>query len=83
MRILFLALIAIATMPLAQAGGGSLGVDHRIGFDESGIWKRSNQNLVQYLTLVTIIGGALWEDGETRLGRTFWRSLDLGIRGAG
>jgi undecaprenyl-diphosphatase len=48
-------------MPLAQAGGGSLGIDHRIGFDESGIWKRSNQNLVQYLTLVTIIGGALWE----------------------
>jgi undecaprenyl-diphosphatase len=76
LRILFLAFIAIATMPLAQAGGGPLGIDHRIGFDESGIWKRSNQNLVQHLTLITIVGGSLWEGGETRLGRTFWRSLD-------
>ena len=55
MRILFLAFIAIATMPLAQARGGPLGIDHRIGFD--GVWKRSNQDLVQSRTLVTIVGG--------------------------
>ena len=76
MRVLFLAFIAFATMPLAQAGGGPLGIHHHIGFDESGVCKRSSQDLVQYPRLVTIVDGALWEGGETRAGRTFWRSLD-------
>ena len=43
MRVLFLAFIAFATMPLAQAGGGPLGIHHHIGFDESGVCKRSSR----------------------------------------
>jgi len=43
MRVLFLAFIAFATMPLAQARAGPLGIHHRIGFDESGVCKRSSR----------------------------------------
>src|SRR5207247_1718512 len=31
---------------------------------------------VEYGTLAVVIGGALWEGGETRLGRTYWKTLD-------
>jgi undecaprenyl-diphosphatase len=60
----------------AQAGGGPLGIDHRLCHDNSGIWKRSNQIFLEYGTLAVMIGGALCEGGETRLGRTYWKTLD-------
>ena len=65
----------------AQAAGGPLGIDHRIGYDNSGIWKRSNQLALEDLTAATVIGGALWEGAQTRLGKTFWQSLDASILG--
>jgi len=64
---------------LAHAAGGPLGIDHRIGFDQSGIWSRHDQLLLQDLTLATVVGGALWEGGKTRLGRTYWQALDSSI----
>jgi len=60
----------------AWAGGGPLGIDHRIGYDNSGIWARNNQNALIYLMLAGEFGGALWEGGEDRLGRTLWQSID-------
>ena len=63
---------------LAFAGsacaGGPLGIDHRLNFDDSGIWKRSNQTAVEKLSALTVIGGALYEGSDTRLGRTFWKA---------
>ena len=32
---------------LVHAGGGPLGIDHRWNYDNSGIWKRSNQDLLR------------------------------------
>jgi len=61
---------------LAHAGGGPLGIDHRWNYDNSGIWKRSNQDLVRYGALAADIGLALWEGDGTRLGRSAWQSVD-------
>ena len=52
------------------------GLDHRVAYDDSGIWSRSNQNLLRYGALFTDIGLALWEGGDTRFGRTAWQSID-------
>lgn len=60
----------------AWAGGGPFGIDHRIGYDNSGIWARSNQNALIDLMLAGEFGGALWEGGEDRFGRTLWQSID-------
>jgi hypothetical protein len=60
----------------ASAGGGPLGIDHRVNVDESGIWKRSNQYVLQSGSILANVGLALWEGGETRLGRTAWQSID-------
>ncbi|MEO9091618.1 MAG: phosphatase PAP2 family protein [Rhodanobacter sp.] len=58
------------------ASGGPLGIDHRIHYDNSGIWKRSNQTALIYGTVVTVVGGALAFGDQDKLGDTFWRSVD-------
>jgi undecaprenyl-diphosphatase len=45
-------------------------------YDDSGIWARSNQQALLGAMLVAEVSGALWEGGETRLGRTLWQSID-------
>jgi len=65
----------------ASAGGGPFGTDHRLGYDDSGIWARSNQNALIAVLLVGEVGGALWEGGEERFGRTLWQSIDATVIG--
>lgn len=58
------------------ASGGPLGIDHRVHYDNSGIWKRSNQTTLAYGTIATVLGGALAFGDQDKLGDTFWRSVD-------
>lgn len=58
------------------------GIDHTVKYDDDGIISRSLQLAVEDLTLATIVGGALWEGGETRLGKTYWQSVDAASAGA-
>lgn len=60
----------------ASAGGGSPGIDHRVSYDDSGIWKRANQSALVGIMVVGGLAGAVWEGGETRLGKTLWQSVD-------
>lgn len=52
------------------------GLDHKVTYDNSGLWSRSNQNVLRYGALVTDIGLALWEGGDSRFGKTAWQSID-------
>ena len=63
---------------LAHAGG----IDHKVNTTDSGIWARNDQLYLEYATLATVVGGALWEGGEDRLGNTYWRALDSSVAGA-
>lgn len=65
--------------PLALAGGGPLGIDSRLSYDNSGIWARSNQDALIDSMMAVVGVGALWEGGNDRLGNTFWQSVDAGI----
>jgi len=60
----------------ASAGGGPLGIDHQLSYDDSGIWARKYQVGLLGLMIVGEIGGGIWEGGETRLGKTLWQSID-------
>jgi undecaprenyl-diphosphatase len=70
----------VSSLPLlpgiAISAGGPLGIDHRLSEDNSGIWKRTNQNFLQYGGVAVNLGLALWEGGDSRLGRTAWQSVD-------
>ncbi len=72
----FIRFLAALVPMSAFAAGGPLGIDHRWSYDNGGLWKRSNQNLLQYGGVAVDLGFALWEGGESRLGRTAWQSVD-------
>jgi len=59
--------------------GGALGIDHRWAYDDSGIWRRSNQRIL----MDSLIGGevlcGLWEGGQSRFGNTCWRAIDSSL----
>jgi undecaprenyl-diphosphatase len=85
-RATFFATLAVLLLCLcnttdAWAGGGPFGIDHRLSFDDHGIWARKNQDLLIAGLLVGEVGGAVWEGGETRLGRTLWQSIDATVIG--
>jgi hypothetical protein len=74
-----LVVILAAHAPAALAGGGPLGIDYRLTYDNSGIWARSNQRALLDSMMAVVSAGALWEGGEDRLGKTFWQSVDAGV----
>jgi membrane-associated phospholipid phosphatase len=71
--------ILVAHAPAALAGGGPLGIDYRLSYDDSGIWARSNQDALINSMMAVVGVGALWEGGEDRIGKTFWQSVDAGV----
>lgn len=74
--VLLVCICAVAQMRVARAGSGPFGIDHRIAYDNSGIWARHNQKVLMGATIVTVVGGSLALGDQDKLGDTFWRSLD-------
>src|SRR5699024_4228640 len=74
-RVFVLALIFLLPMP-ALAGGGLFGMDHRVNYDDSGIWGEAHQNQVLAATGLFVVGAALWEGNDSRFGHTMWQSSD-------
>ncbi len=75
-RLLAIAAAALSLPFPALAGGGPFGIDHKIRYDNSGIWKRTDQNVVYYGTILSVGAGALWLGDDDELGDTLWRSVD-------
>jgi len=73
-------LVLVASSLTAHADG-LLGIDHRLNFDNSGIWSRSNQKTLEMGSAAVVIAGALWEGNDTRLGKTFWKSTESMLMG--
>ena len=71
-------LLALAS-GAACAGGGPLGIDHEIGFDQSGIWARKYQTALEFGVIATEIGGALWLGSDDELGHVFWQTIDSSV----
>jgi membrane-associated phospholipid phosphatase len=80
-RNMLAAVAAAALSSSVLAAAGPLGIDHELRFDQHGIWARSKQAAVQDLSAAVVIGGALWEGNETRLGRTFWKASESMLAG--
>lgn len=68
-------LVVSVASSIAYAGG----IDHRIAFDDTGVWNRNVQRGVEFGTIAVVVGGASWLGGDDRLGRTFWQAFDSGI----
>lgn len=75
-RVLLCLVFVISVGSSAAYAGGPFGIDHRIAYDNSGIWKRSYQKDLAIGAALGTLGGALFIDNDTRLGRTFDQALD-------
>ena len=69
-------LLALVAPGLTRAGGGPFGIDHPVQYDNSGLWRRSNQNILFYGTVLSVGAGAVWLGSDDPLGNTLWRSAD-------
>ena len=59
-----------------MAAGGPLGIDHRLHYDNSGIWNRKYQLGLEYGSILAVAGGAITFGDNDKLGDAFWRSVD-------
>ncbi|MEP6632868.1 MAG: phosphatase PAP2 family protein [Luteimonas sp.] len=75
--------VILLVTPLGAIAGGPFGIDHQVTYDDSGIWKRSYQKDLALGAALTVIGGAVFADSDTRLGHTFDQSLDAMVLTAG
>jgi undecaprenyl-diphosphatase len=64
---------------LAVPALGEAGIDHVLTYDDSGIWNRKYQLALEYGAIAAEVAGGLWEGGETRMGRTWWQSIDSSV----
>jgi membrane-associated phospholipid phosphatase len=74
--------ITAGALPDARAAGGPIGIDQRLNYDDSGVWKRRNQLLLVDAAALVVVAGALWEGDQTRLGHTYWQSVDSVLIGS-
>jgi membrane-associated phospholipid phosphatase len=71
------AVVLLAIAPACFAGNrGPFGIDYLVTYDDSGIWNRKYQDALEYGLIAAEVAGGVWYGGETRLGRTFWQSID-------
>jgi undecaprenyl-diphosphatase len=76
-------LLLLGMAPACFAGDrGPFGIDYLLTYDNSGIWNRRYQETLEYGLIAFEVGGALWEGGETRFGRTLWKSIDASVASA-
>lgn len=69
-------LLALTVSGTALASGGPFGIDHRLHYDNSGIWNRNDQKALLYGSIITVGAGAIVFGDDNKLGDTFWRSVD-------
>ena len=78
--ILALFLGLMSSLAVADSSG-PLGIDHRLNFDDAALWSSGNLKAVEYGSALLVLGGALYEGNESRLGKTFWKTVDAMLLG--
>jgi undecaprenyl-diphosphatase len=58
-------------------------IDHVVTYDDSGIWNRDHQKRLAVGAALTVIGGVVFTDSETRMGHTFDQAFDSMVLTAG
>lgn len=75
--------LATVLLVLAAAGSARAADPWKLdSFDERedrGLFSRPNQKRIDALTIGTVVGLALWEGTDTRLGRTAWQAVDAAL----
>jgi undecaprenyl-diphosphatase len=71
--------LAMAMGLQSAQGCGLSHIDHRIGYDDTGIWNSDAYRGLVVALSVAQVGGAVWEGAESRFGKTMWQGIDAEI----
>lgn len=63
------------------ASSAMAGIDSKLNYDNQGIWKRNNQKALEVAMIGGELLGAFWEGNDSRLGHTFFQSIDASLIG--
>jgi hypothetical protein len=80
-RIVLTLLICVTSSLAVADSSGPLGMDHRLAFDDAALWSSGNLKAVEYGSALLVLGGAIYEGNESRLGKTFWKTVDAMLLG--
>lgn len=80
--IFFVGIAALLPASQSRAAGGPLGIDHRLSYDNSGIWNRRYQKDLIYGLVAGELGLGFWEGDQTKLGKASWQAVDATGMGA-
>lgn len=80
-RIVLTLLICVTSSLAVADSSGPLGLDHRLAFDDAALWSSGNLKAVEYGSALLVLGGAVYEGNESRLGKTFWKTVDAMLLG--
>lgn len=75
-KLLFTLLFCFNIHPCLADSAGFLGIDHRLPLDNSGVWSRNTQKTIELGSAGLLVLGALYEGGDSKLGKTYWQSID-------
>ena len=68
--------LAAMSFTLAATTLSAGGIDHRLSYDNSGIWNHNVELAVMDAMIAGELGCGFWEGGETPLGKTCWMAVD-------
>lgn len=76
--------LSAALAPQPARAGGPLGIDSELSLDQNGIWQRKYSIALEDGVIALEAAGALWLGDDSKLGNTFWQTIDASvISGAG
>jgi undecaprenyl-diphosphatase len=64
---------------MAWGAGGPLGIDHRLGYSDRGIWQRNYQVDLEDGVILLELAGSLTTLDDSRVGLTFRKSVDSSV----
>ena len=76
MKMLRMAATSLALAATAACAGG---IDHRLTYDNSGIWNHNVELSVMYTMIAGEVACGFWEGGEAPPGKTCWQAIDSSV----
>ena len=79
---LLLAMLLCAQCASALAdASGPLGIDRRLGYDESAMWSANTLKTIEVASAALLVSAAVYEGNNGHLGKTVWKSVDAMLLG--
>lgn len=75
-RALWIWALLLVALPCSAQNCGWSRIDHRVSYNDSGMWNPNVYRSIVGGLSIAGLGGAIWEGSETRFGKTMWQGAE-------